>query len=137
MTTAPDASPWPFAALELGRAFKRACELLGLGPAGPRRYSLRHGGASEDLFRQRRSVEAVQRRRRWASSQSLKRDGEGTRVLTQLNQVPNHALRFGELVEQYSAALVEEGLTGSGAWSLVPTELQRLLRRPVSTPAPL
>ena len=124
----PDDSPlFPFSPSELGKQFKMACDLLELGPLEPHLYSLRHGGASDDLLRKRRSVEAVQRRGRWATSQSLKRYGKETRVLTQLNQVPASTLEFGRLVEEHFALIVERGLVGGQVIDLLPLRLRRAL----------
>ncbi|CAK0815637.1 unnamed protein product [Prorocentrum cordatum] len=128
MQATPDNAPlWPFSPSELGKQFRMACDLLGLGALEPHLYSLRRGGASDDLLRKRRSVEAVQRRGRWATSQSLKRYGKETRVLTQLNQVPSSTIEFGRVVEEHFRLIVECGLFGSGVLDLLPLRARQAL----------
>ena len=85
---APATPLWPFTSRELIDSFRSARTALQLGPLNPLLYGLRHGGASEDLLHRLRTPEAVKRRGRWASDESLKRYGKETRLLVELSKLP-------------------------------------------------
>ena len=110
--THADASLWDFDATEFRLTFKAAADLLGLGQLAPHPYSLRHGGASDDLLTRRRSLEQVQARGRWVSASSLRRYTKATRLLRELQEVHSDVFSFGDFVMNQFTALVEHGLTG-------------------------
>ena len=89
---APSTPLWPFTSRQLIDGFRNAWTALQLGPLKPSLYGLRHGGASEDLLHRLRTPEAVKRRGRWASDESLKRYGKETRLLTELGKLPANIL---------------------------------------------
>ena len=60
------------------------------GPPHP--YRLRHGGASHDFARQRRSLVEIQRRGRWKSFSSVRRYEKGGRIDQMLNSLPKPLL---------------------------------------------
>ena len=64
VATPPGASLWAFSLEDLGLQFSQACRALKLSSLKPHLYSLRHGGASDDLLTGRRSPVEVQRRGR-------------------------------------------------------------------------
>ena len=80
--------------------FNEAAQSLHLDNLRPCRYGARHGGASEDLLSHIRTALAVKRRGRWSDDRSLKRYGKETRLLTELNKVPEDVLRFGREVSE-------------------------------------
>lgn len=61
-----------------------------IGPPHP--YRLRHGGASHDFARQRRSLVEIQRRGRWKSFSSVRRYEKGGRIDQMLNSLPKPLL---------------------------------------------
>ena len=68
-----EARLWPFTRKELEDKFREACVRLALQNLRPCLYSLRRGGASEDLLTRSRADQGVKRRGRWASDSSPKR----------------------------------------------------------------
>eukprot|EP00959_Pyramimonas_sp_CCMP1952_P406088 8510668-Pyramimonas_sp.AAC.1 len=64
--TAPGASLWTSSLDDLTLQFRAACRAMRLSTWKPHLYSLRHGGASDDLLTGRRSPTEVQKRGRWA-----------------------------------------------------------------------
>ena len=89
-------------------------------------YSLRHGGASDDLLAGRRSLEQVRARGRWVSSSSLRRYTKATRLLRELQEVHGDVFSFGNFVMTQFTALVEHGLTGP-LFDQVPASVRALL----------
>ena len=75
--------------------FNSIADRLQLQRLHPCRYSLRHGGASEDLLSQVRDVAAVKRRGRWRQDDSLRRYGKETKLLSELGKVPPATLQLG------------------------------------------
>eukprot|EP00971_Amphidinium_carterae_P246746 4900539-Amphidinium_carterae.1 len=77
--SSPPSSPL-FASIgaDLVRSFSLACTSLGI-PAQCL-YQLRHGGASEDLLSNKRSVSLVKARGRWLSDSSLRRYAKPAQV---------------------------------------------------------
>ena len=89
------ASLWPVNALETIDHFNEAVEALGLTNLHPTRYSLRHGGASDDILSKRRSIEAVKIRGHWKADTSLRRYGKETRVLAELRKAAPQVIEYG------------------------------------------
>jgi hypothetical protein len=88
----PDGPLWAFTGRQLADSFRSAWTALRLEPLSPSLYGLRHGGASEDLLHRLRTPEAVKRRGRWASDESLRRYGKETRLLSELAKLPADVL---------------------------------------------
>ena len=68
-----DGSLWDFSPADLQKQFTRLVKLLGLDALSPHLYSLRYGGASDDLITASRTQEEVKVRGRWTTITSLKR----------------------------------------------------------------
>ncbi len=122
---------WDFTPAALRKEFASAVELLSLSSLEPHLYSLRHGGASDDLLRRRRSVEEVLRRGRWRCQDSAP-VRQGDALLGQLRSVPDDVMKFGLLVGDHFAAVVEGGIMRSSFWDQVPLSVQRALATSVA-----
>ena len=106
----PDDMLWPHDGAALSKEFMMACDELHLGCLSPCRYKLRHGGASEDIRANRRSLLAVKRRGRWSDDRSLKRYGKETLLLSELQKVDPAVLAFGRLVQDNLSHLLLQSL---------------------------
>ena len=84
----PDAPLWPSDIMHIARLFKDTTEKLGMSGLEPSLYSLRHGGASEDLLNGRRTPEGVMRRGHWRSHTSLRRYAKEAKLMAEVNKVP-------------------------------------------------
>eukprot|EP00973_Karenia_brevis_P011048 1495612-Karenia_brevis.AAC.1 len=84
----PDARLWPLEPAHIIAKFMQACMELGMDSLSPTRYSLRHGGASEDLLNKTRSLPEIKKRGLWKSDASLRRYAKEGRLLTELRKVP-------------------------------------------------
>ena len=104
------ATLWPFGLVELRNLFVRACLELGLHNTATKLYSLRHGGASDDLLRKRRTLAEVQRRGRWAAPSSLRRYAKETRLLKQMGLVSKEVFTFGVSIEKNFLELLTHGV---------------------------
>ncbi|CAK0826240.1 unnamed protein product, partial [Prorocentrum cordatum] len=128
---AGDGPLWDFQPTSVARLFVDACRALGLMHLQPHLYSLRHGGASEDLLSGARTAEQVMRRGRWATMASLRRYGKETRLLREAAKVDPDVLLFGELVEQYFLDVFRGGPSLPLVMDAVPAALRpRLLAGP-------
>ena len=105
---------WEFEMPMLRRAFEEAVAVLGLGHISQHIYSLRHGGASDDLLQRRRSIDMVQRRGGWKTATSLRRYAKETRLLAELQKVPAGTLEFGRAVQDNFATVVAHGAPAAG-----------------------
>lgn len=76
--------------------FSQAVRTLGPGHTSASRYSLRHGGASDDMITKRRSIPEIKQRGGWSSDSSLKRYVKETRILSELNKVAPQVLHFAD-----------------------------------------
>ncbi|CAK0908584.1 unnamed protein product, partial [Prorocentrum cordatum] len=104
-----------------------ACRELSLERLRPHLYSLRRGGASDDMLSQRRSLPEIQRRGRWQSAKSLNRYTKETKLLDELAWIPPAALELGAFVEDNLMALVEGPLPALLATGRVPAGAAGLL----------
>ena len=86
---------WPFPPTVAISLLHQASAQLALGALGACRYSLRHGGASEDLLRRLRPPLEVKRRGGWKADSSLKRYGKETRLLSEVNKIPFAVVQYG------------------------------------------
>jgi hypothetical protein len=97
---------WQFTYPQWAAAFASACSVLRLEPLHPHIYSLRHGGASEDLLAKRRTLAEVKHRGRWVTDASLSRYSKPAHLQAVLAKVPPHVLRLGMAVmRDFPAAL--------------------------------
>lgn len=102
---APRRPLWPFSLGQLARKFQEAMLACGLSHLKPVLYSIRHGGASEDLLRGTRDLAAVFRRGRWRSWSSVRRYGKEAKLLSELAKVPPATLAYGQYIEQNLEAM--------------------------------
>ena len=65
---------------------RAACQEVFLRSIAPYLYSLRHGGASEDLIFKRRTVSEVECRGHWVAGSSSNRDTKESRLQTDRNK---------------------------------------------------
>ena len=72
--------------------FRDASLLLGLH--GVCLYQLRHGGASEDVLGQKRTIQAVQARGRWRTDSSLRRYAKPAQLQRLLASMPAAKVSF-------------------------------------------
>jgi hypothetical protein len=111
----PDAYPWPVRGHHAVTGLMSACDLLGLQVLRPCRYSLRHGGASEDIVSRRREPLMVKRRGGWRTDASLKRYAKETRLQDELRKIHPAVITYGRGVLD---------------------NLEKFFRHPESTPPP-
>ncbi|CAK0824461.1 unnamed protein product [Prorocentrum cordatum] len=124
-TVAGDGPLWDFLPTSIARLFEDACHALGLMHLQPHLYSLRHGGASEDLLSGARTPEQVMRRGRWATVASLRRYGKETRLLREAAKVDPDVLLFGEIVERNFLDVLRGGPLLPPAWAELPASVGR------------
>ena len=120
LATPSGASLWSFSLDELTAQFNSACQALRLSSLRPHLYSLRHGGASDDLLTGRRSPLEVQRRGRWAVASSMRRYGKEGSLLDEMARVNAEVFAFGALVEANFSSLLEHGFTKMNLYGQVP-----------------
>lgn len=80
--------------------FSQCTTALNLEALNLCRYSLRHGGASEDIVTSRRTLLEVKRRGAWRTDQSLGRYAKEARVLGELKKVSPRVLSLGKMVSE-------------------------------------
>ena len=92
---APDDTPlFPdFNLARYGREVNRAALRLKLGHLGVCPHVFRHSAASNDVFMQRRSLDEVQKRGRWAVHSSVVRYEKAAILLQQLKKLSSHQQR--------------------------------------------
>ena len=104
-----DQGLWDFDANDLRLKFQRAAYDLGLHKISNHLYGLRHGGASDDLLSGRRSIEAIQKRGRWASPASLKRYTKETRLLHEMAKIDKSVFEYGVKVQENFSDVLSRG----------------------------
>ncbi|CAK0810182.1 unnamed protein product, partial [Prorocentrum cordatum] len=119
-TVAGDGPLWDFLPTSIAQLFEDACRALGLVHLQPHLYSLRHGGASEDLLSGARTPEQVMQRGRWATVASPRRYGKETRLLREAAKVDPDVLLFGEIVERDFLDVLRGGPLLPLAWADLP-----------------
>lgn len=126
----PEASLWTFSPHQLRQAFAEALIQLQIADEQTTLYSLRHGGASDDLLSGRRTRKEVKDRGRWRTDQSLNRYAKRARMQQRIGQLAPALVAFGEKVETDFLMLMDVcARTG-----IFPLPLPPLLR---TTAAPL
>ena len=97
---------WPFDLIELRNALTEAIDIAGAKDMGFSLYSLRHGGASDDLLSRRRSLDQVKAKGRWRSDHSLLRYAKATRLQKEMNRLDPAIVAFGTNVEKHFAQVI-------------------------------
>ena len=105
---APDILLWPISGPKLVTLFFEAVENLGMAALNPVRYSLRHGGASDDIISHRRTLLAVKRRGQWRTDQSLRRYAKETKVTTELHKLPPETLKYAKYVQNHLESIFHQ-----------------------------
>jgi len=127
-STAPSAPLWGPEVDQLGKLFAQACRRLSLDRLRPHLYSLRHGGASDDMLSQRRQLAEIQRRGRWRTAKSLNRYTKETKLLDELAWIPPGVMELGAFVEDNLEALIGGCLPDWLATGRVPAAVALLFR---------
>ncbi|CAK0892339.1 unnamed protein product, partial [Prorocentrum cordatum] len=107
---------WTFAPDEVRSMFRRAAAALGL-EAEMTLYSLRHGGASDDLLSLRRTRKEVKDRGRWRTDQSLLRYAKRARMQQRIASLGQNLIDFGHAVDSEMNDLILQ-TTSSGVFPL-------------------
>jgi len=88
---------FPITQADFRRQWHTVCRHLGLEWAGPP-HRLRHSGPSEDIARERTSLELVRRRGRWKSMQSVQRYSKTFALVKFRARMPPTTLAMGESI---------------------------------------
>ena len=105
---ADDQTLWTSSVAQNIERFHAIASHLGLGPLGPSRYALRHGGASEDLLSGLRSLDAIKKRGRWSTDASLRRYSKETKLLGEISKIPASSIALGKFaIENMQAILTQ------------------------------
>ncbi|CAE7736810.1 unnamed protein product [Symbiodinium sp. CCMP2592] len=97
-----EANLWSFTAKQYLESWRKAVEILEVEEVAKSRYQNRHGGASRDHLLRLRSVQAIQRRGRWASDSSARIYDKPGRLQQVLNKHDGGRLKeFGEAVRAH------------------------------------
>ncbi|CAK0793905.1 unnamed protein product, partial [Prorocentrum cordatum] len=107
---------WTFAPDEVRSVFRRAAAALGL-ETELTLYSLRHGGASDDLLSLRRTRTEVKDRGRWRTDQSPPRYAKRARMQQRIASLGQNVVEFGEQVDRQMNDLILQ-TTASGVFPL-------------------
>ena len=83
-----EAPLWPFEAAASVKEFNLSCTRLALDYASPCLYALRHGGASHDIYMDKRLPKEVQRRGRWLVASSMRRYEKHGRIQQVQSRAP-------------------------------------------------
>ncbi|CAK0867123.1 unnamed protein product, partial [Prorocentrum cordatum] len=135
LATPPGASLWSFSLDELTAQFSSARQALKLSSPRPHLYSLRRGGASDDLLTGRRSPLEVQRRGRRAVASSMRRYGKEGSLLDEMARVNAAVFAFGALVEANLSSLLEHGFSRMNLRGQVPATALPALGPVAAAPA--
>jgi len=95
----PEEPLWCLSGTRLIAMFKDSVDSLGMSHLAPVRYSLRHGGASDDAISKRRSLLEIKKRGQWRTDQSLKRYAKESKVSEELQKIPLAVLEYGRHIE--------------------------------------
>ncbi len=79
----------------MARPFAQAEQECGFGTDGPTLYSIRHGGASEDVLCGCHDIDGVFRSWRWRAWSSLCRYGKKAQLQAELSKAPVVILEYG------------------------------------------
>ena len=76
----PEAPLWTCSPARVIHVLQQATDTLALHPLAPCRYALRHGGASDDLVKGRRTLDSIKKRGQWVTDSSLRRYAKESRL---------------------------------------------------------
>ena len=96
----PDSIVWTFTSVEYGKMISTCAELAGMLHLGVHPYGLRHGGASWDAFKHRRSLEAIKSRGRWQADSSVRRYQKDGRVVKEMEKMGVVAIKAATRIEE-------------------------------------
>ena len=102
----PEDPLWPLDHGHMILLFKNACSQLGMACLEPCLYSLRHGGASQDLLSRTRTLEEVKKRGGWRSDASLRRYGKDAKLTAELNKIPQTVRDYGVKIGSHLEAVL-------------------------------
>ena len=80
--------------------FHRCSEVSGVSTIEAHPYTLRHGGASDDALKRRRSFQGIQDRGRWRTEASVRRYKKHARVMKEAERLPKATREYGLAVER-------------------------------------
>ena len=106
----PAALLWPLDHGDIIVLFKNVCQQLGMACLQPCLYSLRHGGASQDLLSRCRTLEEVKKRGGWRSDASLRRYGKDAKLTAELNKIPLAVREYGALIGTHLEAVLAHSI---------------------------
>ncbi|CAE7820938.1 unnamed protein product [Symbiodinium necroappetens] len=95
-----EADMWSFSAREYLELWRQAVSILDVEDLAVTPYQNRHGGASRDHLLRLRSIQAIQRRGRWASDSSARIYDKPGRLQQVMNKHGERLRAFGEQVRQ-------------------------------------
>ena len=104
-----DADLWSFSAAQYLSSWREAVNLLQIGDVASSPYQNRHGGASRDHLMKLRSVQAIQRRGRWAVDSSARVYDKPGRLQQVINKYSDLLQEFGEQVRTRFPVLYQSG----------------------------
>ena len=102
----PGARLWSLTSAKIIEHLTAAAHRLGLHGLGVCRYSLRHGGASEDLLTGARDIAAIKKRGAWACDNSLRRYSKEARAQTEVAKIPPAIQSYGRFVADNLEAIM-------------------------------
>lgn len=96
----PESPLWTCTPAHIISVMSAATEWLNLSCLAPCRYSLRHGGASDDLVQKRRALDAVKKRGQWVTDTSLRRYAKESRLQGEVAKIDPSVLQYAsELID--------------------------------------
>ena len=104
-----DADLWSFSAAQYLSSWREVVNLLQIGDVASSPYQNRHGGASRDHWMKLRSVQAIQRRGRWAVDSSARVYDKPGRLQQVINKYSDLLQEFGEQVRTRFPVLYQSG----------------------------
>ncbi|CAK0910187.1 unnamed protein product [Prorocentrum cordatum] len=114
---------WGFSLGQRNLMFFLAATTLGINHLRPHLFRMRQGGVSYDLLTQRRSMERVRRKGRWAVMSSMRRHAKETALLRELQDGAEVVHARGHLVEGRFCELLEMGFLRNWCLAQVPSQL--------------
>ena len=109
-------------------AFLRAAEVAGCACLLPHPYSVRHGGASHEVYLFRRPRQDAQKKGRWRTHTSVARyEKKHARLLKQLAAMPDESRRHADHIEWYLVPLLlsKRRAPAPPFWSVAPRKAWR------------
>ena len=104
----PQNDLWDFDLRRLAELFALGIRANRLEHLGATLYANRHGGASEDYLRSRRTLAEIQSRGRWRSPASVRRYTKAAKLMAELNKVGPMVISLGEHLLKHMGAFFAE-----------------------------